>query len=552
MAGTTDMTHVPVAIVGGGPVGMVLAIGLAGYGVRTVLVNTETDTRWFPKGSTHNARTMEHYRRLGLSRDIRRLGLPADHPTDVGFFTALNGFELARIAMPSEREKAAAVANAAPADQVPEPIFRCNQMYVEAHLLAHIRTLGAVDLRFGWRCVEIAEGGDGGVAIVIENVATGAREEIACDYLAGCDGPQSTVRRHLGISYRGDVPEEQAYGSGATVATHLRAPGLYRILEHRRCWQYRTVNPSVRSNLVTLDGEGEFTINTKLRHPDEKPDPTLVADLIRQSVGADIAIEFLEHRPWTAGHALVAERFGAGRIALAGDAVHVFTPTGGFGMNTGVDDAVNLAWKLAALVAGWGGPKLLPSYEIERRPIALRNTGMAKELSRGAGRLAIGDDLLRDSPAGDTARASLGKELAAAREEFASIGIQLGARYDDSPIVVADGTAPPADSPFVYRPTGGPGGRAPHLFLRDGTSLFDRFGKGFCLLHLHGDHDTGPIEEAARARRMPLTVLPVDLPEGRELYACDLALIRPDQHVAWRGSALPWDCGQLLARVTGW
>ncbi len=143
------------------------------------------------------------------------------------------------------------------------------------------------------------------------------------------------------------------------------------------------MNPKVRSNLVTLDGEGEFTINTKLRDPDEKPDPALVVDLIRQSVGASIDIEIIEHRPWTAGHALVADRFVSGRIALAGDAVHIFTPTGGFGMNTGVDDAVNLAWKIAAMAAGWGGPNLLASYEIERRPIAFRNTGMAKELSRG-------------------------------------------------------------------------------------------------------------------------------------------------------------------------
>ena len=236
--------------------------------------------------------------------------------------------------------------------------------------------------------------------VVIQNAETGQREEITCDYLAGCDGPQSMVRRHLGIAYSGEKPEEQSYGSGATVATHLRAPELYRIVKHNRCWQYRTVNSKVRSNLVTLDGEGEFTINTKLRNPDEKPDPKLVANLILESVGENIDIEFLGHLPWTAGHALVAGRFVSGRIALAGDAVHVFTPTGGFGMNTGVDDAVNLAWKLAAMVSGWGGPNLLPSYEIERRPIAFRNTGMAKELSRGMGKISIDDDLLHEFSGG--------------------------------------------------------------------------------------------------------------------------------------------------------
>lgn len=545
------MRHVPVVIVGGGPVGMVLAISLARFNIRTMLVNTEPSTRWFPKGSTHNARTMEHYRRLGLARELRKLGLPIDHPTDVGFFTTLTGWELGRISMPSEREKMASVANASPTDQIPEPLFRCNQMYVEAQLLKHIQTLDRVDSRFGWRCVEIVDS-QGPVRVVIQNAETGQREEITCDYLAGCDGPQSVVRRHLGIAYSGEKPEEQSYGSGATVATHLRAPELYRIVKHNRCWQYRTVNSKVRSNLVTLDGEGEFTINTKLRNPDEKPDPKLVANLILESVGENIDIEFLGQLPWTAGHALVADRFVSGRIALAGDAVHVFTPTGGFGMNTGVDDAVNLAWKLAAMVSGWGGPSLLPSYEIERRPIAFRNTGMAKELSRGMGKISIDDDLLHPSPAGDALRSILGKRLELFREEFASIGIQLGARYDASPIVVSDGTTPPSDDPSVYRPTACPGGRAPHLFLRNRSSLFDRFGTGFCLLHLHGDHDTDVMEDAARARRVPLTTLKVDVPEARELYECDLALVRPDQHVAWRGCALPDDCSELLARVTGW
>lgn len=308
----------------------------------------------------------------------------------------------------------------------------------------------------------------------------------------------------------------------------------------------------MRSNLVTLDGEGEFTINTKLRNPEDKPDPKLVADLILQSVGESIDIEILEHRPWTAGHALVADRFGSGRIALAGDAVHIFTPTGGFGMNTGVDDAVNLAWKIAAMVSGWGGPHLLSTYETERRPIAFRNTGMAKELSRGMGKISVDHNLLEDSPAGAMSRALIGEKLEMSREEFASIGIQLGARYDDSPIVVSDGTTPPSDNPSIYQPTACPGGRAPHFYCRDHSSLFDHFGHGFCLLHVHGDHSTDVMEESARARQIPLKVLKVDLPEARDLYECDLALIRPDQHVAWRGRTLPEDCSALLARVTGW
>lgn len=544
------MYQVPIAIVGGGPVGMVLALSLASFDVRSVLINVDPTTRWFPKGSTHNCRTMEHYRRLGLARNMRKLGLPHDHPTDVGFFTNLNGWELARFSMPSEQEKIEALAHAAPTDQIPEPIFRCNQMYVEAHLLSCVRQNGRIDVRFGWRCVEIADSSDR-VEIVIEDEKAGHRERISCDYLAGCDGAQSTVRHHLGISYKGEVPPEQVYGSGATMASHLRAPDLYRVLKHKTCWQYRTVHPNVRNNLVTLDGQGEFTVNTKL-HPSGKHDPQAVTAMIHECIGENIDIQFLAHSPWTAGHALVADRFGAGRIVLAGDAVHVFTPAGGFGMNTGVDDAANLAWKLAALVSGWGGPKLLETYEIERRPIAFRNTAMAKEFARSMGTHVIGPEVLEANSTGDLARAAIGRDLQVLREEFAAIGIQLGARYDGSPIIASDGTHPPSDDPLIYRPSACPGGRAPHLFFPDKSSLFDQLGNGFCLLHFRGDHQVDVMTDAAAARRVPFKSVKVSITEARDMYESDLVLLRPDHHVAWRGSRLPRDCDALLAQVTGW
>src|SRR6185312_9122762 len=151
------MTAAPIAIIGGGPVGMVLAMNLAAFGVRSTLINTEPNSRWHPKGNTHNSRTMEHYRRLGISKKLRQVGLPADHPTDVAYFTTLNGWEMARHPLPSEQEKQALVANAAPTDQVPEPLFRANQMYVEAALLAHVQTVKPIDARYGWRCTALAQ-----------------------------------------------------------------------------------------------------------------------------------------------------------------------------------------------------------------------------------------------------------------------------------------------------------------------------------------------------------------------------------------------------------
>ncbi len=546
------MVSAPVGIIGGGPVGMVLAMNLAVFGVPSVLVNIEPSSRWHPKGNTHNARTMEHYRRLGIADEIRKVGLPPDHPTDVGYFTTLNGWELARHRMPSENEKRAARAAAAPTDQIPEPLFRANQMYVEARLFQHIQTLKTVTPRYGWRCVDIGEREDG-FSVAIEEVATGRTERLACDYLVGCDGGRSFVRRWLGISYIGERPQEQVYGSGATVATHMRAPALYeRGILNRRCWQYWTVNPNVRTNLVTLDGAGEFLFSTRIGRVDEPPDPGYIAERFRLSVGEDVPFEFIGHWPWTAGHALVAESFGRDRVWLAGDAVHLFTPTGGFGMNTGIDDAANLGWKLAGMVQGWGGPGLLASYATERQAIAFRNTGMAKRFSRRLADVPAPPELCEDGPAGTAARAAATEVVSTLGEEFASLGIQLGARYEDSPIVASDGTAPPPDDHIVYTPSACPGGRAPHLFLAGQASLFDLFGPGFTLLRLRpGAPDGNALAAAAERRRIPFEVVDVPAPEARELYGADLALIRPDQHVAWRGDRLPDDADALLARLTG-
>jgi 2-polyprenyl-6-methoxyphenol hydroxylase-like FAD-dependent oxidoreductase len=545
----------PVAIVGGGPVGLMLALFLDRHGVRSVVFNTEDTTRWHPKGSTHNSRTMEHYRRLGISAQVRRLGLPQDHPTDVAYLTRFNGWELARIPMPTEREKMARVARAPATDQVPEPIHRANQMYVEQFLLTHARTRPNIALRFGWRVGIFREQPDG-VIVRAEHAADGATEAWRADFLVGCDGGQSLVRRALGIQYAGQDSLKQAFFGGRMVSTHLRAPTLYRdILGTRRAWQYWVVNPELRTAMVALNGDDEFLLWTQHPDPSQPPDDAAITQAMRRCTGADIPVEIVEHRAWTSGVALVSESFGRGRVLLAGDAVHLFTPTGGFGMNTGIEDAANLSWKLAAMVQGWGGAKLLDSYELERKPIAHRNTGAARALARNVGDVKVLPAMEADSPAGEAARREAGAYLASFGEEFASIGVQLGARYDDSPIIVPDGT-PPADDFTRYTPTGVPGGRAPHLWLGKahgaGDSLFDRLGIGFTLLRLGPKPaDGAPLVAAARARGVPLHVLEVPLSEARDLYGCDLALVRPDQHIAWRGNRLPADTDHLLAHVVG-
>ena len=551
----SDILTSPIAIVGGGPVGLMLALFLDRHGVKSVVFNEEHVTRWHPKGSTHNSRTMEHYRRLGISEKVRKLGLPQDHPTDVAYFTRFTEWELARLRMPSELEQQQRVAASGTTDQVPEPIHRANQMYVERLLLERAQTRSNITLRFGSRVVEFRENAEN-VNVRVESGSSGGSETWQARFLVGCDGAQSVVRRALGIRYEGFEALQQAFHGGRMLATYLRAPTLSReFVGKRRAWQYWAINPEVRTALITLNGDDEFLMFSKPADPSLAPDDAAIAGLVQRCAGAEIPVTIIGHRPWTAGVALVAERFGAGRVLLAGDAVHLFTPVGGFGMNTGIEDAANLSWKLAAMIQGWGEPHLLSTYEKERKPIATRNTVAARQLAQQYGAINIPPTIEAHTAVGEAARREVGAFLATFGEQFASIGVQLGARYDESPIIIPDGT-PPTDDFTRYTPSSVPGGRAPHVWMDYGrgigSSLFDHFGVGFTLLRL-GPRiaETTRFETAANERGVPVRVLDVTAPGARDLYERNLILIRPDQHIAWRGDESPVDPDQVLARVVG-
>ncbi|AMN44551.1 FAD-dependent monooxygenase [Rhodoplanes sp. Z2-YC6860] len=543
-----------VVIVGGGPVGMMLALNLAALGVCSTLINRETGPRWHPKGSTQNARTMEHYRRLGIVDAVRAVGLPRDLQTDVTYFTTLDGWELARLTMPSEGEKLAARAAAPADDQEVEPLYRCNQMHAEAVLFDQVQACALVDKRYGHECTSWREDADG-VTAEIENLANGRRETIRGRYIAGCDGARGIVRQQLGYAYRGETPTMQPYLGGPMVSTYIRAADIPKVAR-TRCWQYWVVNTHIRANIVAVDGKSEFLFTTKLDRPDQEPDEARIAKAFRDAVGHDIAVEFVGHGTWTAGQFFVAEKFGAGRAWLAGDAVHLFTPTGGFGMNTGVDDAANLGWKLAAMVQGWGGAQLLDSYEAERQPVAFRNTGASKALNSNVNATPVAPEIGQTSAAGDAARRVAGEYLSGGRPEFASLGVQLGARYDSSSITVSDGTPPPADDLFDYRPSGVPGGRAPHVWIGErheaGDSLFDRFGTGFTVLRLGRKPAKADGLLAAFAKKnVPVKTIDVDGAVARDLYERDIVVVRPDQHIAWRGNADPADAEAVVAQMIG-
>ena len=545
---TQDTT--PVLISGGGPVGLVLAMELAGRGVRSILVNTEPTTAVHPQGNTHNARTMEHYRRLGIADRVRAVGLPQDLTTDVIYLTRFTGHEFARIPMPSSTEKKRRIAARDMSFLTPEPIHRSSQFYVETELFAHAETLPEIGLRFGWELIAF-DLQDDGVLSTIRNAETGETETIASRWLAGCDGAQGYTRRALEIPYRGEGGDEVAFFIGRMLSVYIDAPGIYDVMKVDRVWQYWTVNGDGRMCIVTLDAKGKFVVLTRYPESGEPDEADIIRD-IRNAMGAEIDIEIISVREWTAGNALVADRYGDDRVMLAGDAVHLFTPTGGFGMNTGIEDAVNLGWKFAAVHHGFAPEAVLSTYETERRPIGIRNTQSSRKLASDVATIEVPEALEQDTEEGVRARAELGRHLSGFTEEFASLGIQLGARYDASPLIVADGTNPPPDSAVDYVPSACPGGRAPHVWLDDGASIHDRFGKWFTLLKFGmADTNTASFEAAASTQNVPLDIIDISEQAARDLYQCGFALIRPDHHVAWRGDTLPADAAALIRQVSG-
>ena len=544
------MPRTNVVIVGGGPSGLILAIELGRRGVACVLLEEDLTSPTLPKANATTSRTMEHYRRLGFAAQVRALGLPEDYPQDITYFTRYARHELARLHGRTRREALAARETADSRWPTPEPLHRVQQMYVEAVLKEQAERWPAADVRFGWRARKLEARADG-VAVEAEDLATGMLERIEADYAAGCDGPKSLVREALGIRYEGLAGEERDFMGGRMLAVYIRSQAFYDVVRAPRAWQYWAVNREQRALMNAIDGKELWVLHVQLPRDGQAPTEYARESLVR-AAGCEFPFEILGIAEWTAGYTLVAERFGAGRVIIAGDAAHLFTPTGGQGYNTSVDDVSNLGWKLAAICEGWGGPRLLASYEAERKPIAHRNTGFARAMAESIGKIHLPANLEDEGEAGEVVRSAFGEHLYRhAAKEFDIPGIHLGVFYAGSPIIVSDGAPRPPDDWYRYTANAIPGARAPHVWLEDGVSIFDRFGRDFTLLRFRNGIDVSALESAARKRAVPLAVLNVASKEARELYACDLALVRPDHHIAWRGNTLPEDTEPLLARVIG-
>ncbi len=527
-----------VLIVGGGPVGLSLAIELARHGVSATLVEARDGTIDAAKMNFVNVRSMEFCRRWGITGEVRAAGHARDFHPNVRWATAVTGFEIAGLGLAPFHEQKTALLS-------PEYDCLVSQYWFDPILLAHARAQASITLRHRTRLETFREVGDGIVARLTD-ADSGREETLTAAYIVGCDGANSTVRDILGIGLDG-LPAMQHnfhvfFESKQLIEIYQRTLGQTRFLS--------LVGPGrVWGVLTSIDWRGLWRF---AMHP-PPGDRSEVPALLRKAVGVDFDFELLNEARWDSPK-LVAEAFAKGRAFIAGDAAHQLNPSGGFGMNTGLGDAVDLAWKLAAVIAGWGGAGLLASYEIERRPISARNVAEATRNLRREQGYAPGEAIAEVTAEGARQREAFRQSLfdADVIRHHDTDGIALGYRYDLSPVIVPDDTAPPADQVRDYIPTARPGHRAPHAWIGEGSSTLDLFGDGFTLLAFDAPGAaTDAFARAAESRGVKLTVAAVSDPEIAGLYERRLVLVRPDGHVAWRGDDAPDDAGAVIDVVRG-
>jgi 2-polyprenyl-6-methoxyphenol hydroxylase-like FAD-dependent oxidoreductase len=527
-----------VLIVGAGPVGLALATELGQRGIRAIVVERADRVGQQPRAKTTNVRSMEHMRRWGLAEAVRAAApLPGDYPTDIIFATRLFGPEIAYFenAFYAKRERNELFSE--PAQWIP-------QYKIEATLRDHVLTLPSIALHMSSELTAFEEACEGVRATVSSG---GGTREIFAEYMVAADGARSFVRTRLGLKLEGE------YGFAQNCGIVFRAPGLMQKHPHRPGIMYWLVNPDAPGVIGPMDTNETWYFIMPMPGGAGSIGEAAARSAILRALGREQDIEIMTIDPWLA-HSLIADGYGHGRVFLAGDACHLHPPFGGYGMNLGIGDAVDLGWKLAARLQGWGGAGLVESYAAERRPVHRR---VVEEAVANNGLLSqhlIRDGMEEPGAAGEALRAEIGREIREKKvREFKTLGVVLGIPYDNSPIVVGDGSAPPAWHFSDYRPSASPGCLAPHLWLADGRSLYDCFGRDFTLLvtGLGAETDVQQLRVAAEWLSLPMKVVQLGDDRLAGLYGARLALIRPDQHVAWRGDGLDRPAAEILMVVTG-
>ena len=538
-----------VLIVGAGPVGLTLAIDLAWRGIEvTIVERRHADAVPNVRCNQISARSMELFRRLGVAAMLREAGLPADYPNDVTSCTTVTGVELSRVTIPARAQRYTATSGPDTGWPTPEPPHRINQIYFEPLLFAYAAAQKRIRM-LGGTVVEGVIYNEREVVATARNLESGDELSITCSYLVGCDGGKSTIRKAIGAALQG-TPVIQRVQS-----TCIRAPRLAGLLQKKRAWMYFSLNPRRCGTTIAVDGHHTWLIHNFF-YQNEPTFESVDRDWsIRNilGVGSDFQYEILSKKDWY-GCRLVADRFRDGRVFICGDAAHLWLPHAGYGMNAGIADAATLSWLMAARLRGWAPPAILDAYEAERIPVADQVSRLVSDFAVKImqHRREIPAEIESAGSAGDAVRARVAKDSYELDvQEQCCGGLNFGYSYSDSPIIAYDGEPHPPYSMRHFTSSTVPGCRAPHLWLKEGRSLYDAFGPEYTLVRLNRAVPVAGLIEAAAKRGAPLTVLDVDTPEARAFYPHNLALVRPDQHIAWRGSQEPAAPLELIDRVRG-
>ena len=539
----------PVLIVGAGPIGLTLAMDLASRGIESTVLELRHQAEPPSVRSNHvSARSMEIFRRLGVATAVRAAGLPDDYPHDVAYRTTTTGIELTRILIPSRLGRRRGDPGPDTAWPTAEPAHRINQIYLEPILFTHAVAMPGVRLVNRIEVTGFSQTDDS-VTVDARDLDTGAARQFAASWMIGCDGGRSMVRKGIGASLMGDAVVQRVQ------STYIRAPGLLGRLRHPPAWATFSLNPRRSGNVYAIDGRERWLIHNYLN--DAEPDAESVDRdrAIRDILGVDDRFEYqiISKEDWF-GRRLVADRFRDRRVFLCGDAAHVWVPYAGYGMNAGIADAADLAWLLAAHLRGWGGDHILDAYAAERMPITEQVSRFAMnhahEMARQ--RSAVPADIEAEGPEGDLVRAAVGRRAYDLNvQQYSCAGLNFGYFYDRSPLIAYDGETAPDYQMGSFTASTVPGCRTPWIRLADGGSLYDAMGPDYALLRFDRAVDVTPLVEAARVPGVPIRVIDLDRPGEPSPYRHRLLLSRPDQHVAWRGDALPENVSGLVDRIRG-
>lgn len=539
-----EALQAPIVIAGAGPVGMSAAIFAAMYGVRVIVVEPrKAGEPPSAKCNTVASRTMETFRLFGIAEAVRNAGLPDDYPTDTIYCTSLTGYELTRLKMPSRDERA----QKGFLDDnwlTPEPMVRVSQLYLEPILFKRMQAAPEITI-LNETSVESFDQDQDGVTVRCKRLTDGQPLTIKARFLIGCDGGRSTIRKALGFKLVGDAE------LGRTRSTLVRSPDIRRLFGDRRpAWMSWVASSKIRGNVVAINGEDIWLLhrgmpNSTMAYEDLDFDQS-IRDLL--GVGKDLSYEVLSHEDWM-GRRLVAERFRDRNVFIAGDAAHLWIPYAGYGMNAGIADGVNLSWILTAVLRGWADPKMIDAFEAERHPITEQVSRLAmRKVIENMEAMGSGPPpaiLTDEGEAADQVRAMIGARLYETNvPQMSPEGLNFGYYYDASPIISYDGEKAPEYSMGDCTPSTVPGCRMPHFWV-GGKSIYDLLGPDYSLVRFNPATDIAALATAAANANLPIKFIDVPRPASPDVFRENLLLVRRDQHVAWRGNALPSDPEKL-------